>query len=284
MKKCAFIQARRATIKSAGLGLTAALALCAAATHAQTWSDNFDTYANNSVLSGQGGWTDTSGSQYAVVPGGGVAGSKALGTGDNTLYWTGHSWNWSALNVGDKVVAMADFQASTGGGGFDDDRVGWAEDAVANRTSSYHFGTQLDTASDGGLVTYFRTTTGSNVKNILIPTASLGTVVAGDWYRQELDVTKLTSGLGANGAQLTVYYSHLDASGNVIGTPLTANVTLDTSAWRGFTATVDPIYKNFTAPGNMDNAFFAITSIPEPTSWSLFAIGALALIARRRKA
>ena len=186
--------------------------------------------------------------------------------------------------MGDKVVAKADFQASPSNGGFDDDRVGWGDNAT--QTSSYHFGTQLDTAQDGGLVTYLRDNSGNNVKSVLISTAILGTIVAGDWYRQELDVTKLTSAVGANGAQLTVYYSHLDASGNVIGTPLTASMAIDTSAWRGFSTTVDPLYMNYsgTANGNMDNAYFALVDVPEPAACGLWALGALSLVVRRRRA
>jgi hypothetical protein len=80
----------------------------------------------------------------------------------------------------------------------------------------------------------------------------------------------------------------LDGSGNTVGSPLTASYGISTSDLAGFSGLVDPVYKNYNSTaggtGMMDNAYFAILAVPEPASWSLLAIGALALIARRRKA
>ena len=280
-------------MKNVGLGLTAALAMCAAAAHAQTygtWTDSFESYVAGSNLAGQGGWTDTGGgTAYRTVGGGGAGGTQGItiGSGSTQINWTGHPWDWGTLLVGDQVVVRMDFQAN-GSGAFDDDRVGWVS-SVNPGSSSYHFGVQLDNTDNGapsGLVTYFRDNSGNRVLgSTMIQWATLGPSGA-IWYREELAVTKLTSGLGAGGAQVDVSFWALDGSGNPIGSPLTASYgTVDTSALRGFSGTVYPMFKNYSAqPGNADNAYFAIVSVPEPASWSLLAIGALALIARRRKA
>jgi hypothetical protein len=246
-----------------------------------TWTDNFDSYANGSYLNGQGGWTDTSGgNNYRFVAAGGVGGTQGVneGGGSQQMNWTAHPWDWAtSLAVGDKVIARMDFQAS--GGAFDDDRVGWVL-ASNPGSSSYHFGVQLDDA-DGGLVTYLRNSSGGNVKNIVIATALLPRS-GNNWYREEMQVTKLTSGLGANGARIDVSYSALDSGGNVVGTPVTGNILLDTSAWRGFSGQVYPMYKNYSAlVGNADNAYFQIT--PEPATLSLLAIGGLLALRRRHR-
>ena len=92
----------------------------------------------------------------------------------------------------------------------------------------------------------------------------------------------MTLALGPNGARMDVYFSALDAGGNVVGTPLTASLLLDTSVWRGLSGTVYPMYKNYSATaGNADNAYFEIT--PEPCSLILLGLGGLALLRRRTK-
>ncbi|HZZ72490.1 MAG TPA: hypothetical protein VFE24_09565 [Pirellulales bacterium] len=239
--------------------------------------DNFSSYAPASTLGGQGGWTDTSTTTHATILGaGGVAGSVGLSSADNSIYWTSHPWNWATLSVGDVVVLSADFQASSGATSFDDDRIGWGDDTT--RTSSFQFGVQIDTA-DGGLNRYFRDMSGTGVTTNLIPSATIGTIVPNDWYHMEMDVTKLTSALGANGAQLVVKFSHLDITGNIIGSPVTATVNVDTSLYRALNSTVDPIYKDFnTQSGGFDNAHFSIASVPEPSSLVLGSVGALLLI------
>lgn len=132
------------------------------------------------------------------------------------------------------------------------------------------FGVQL------GLVTYFRPAAGGDaVKTILIPTASLGTIAANGWYREQMTVTKL-----ASGAQVDVSFWALDGSGNPVGSPATASSAINTSAWRGFSNEVYPMFKNYSAMvGNADNAYFAI--VPEPAALTLLCLGGLALLRRR---
>lgn len=245
-------------------------------------ADDLESYAAGSALNGQGGWSESTGSTYYTIAGGGGAGgTKGLsnsGGGSQQANWTAHPWDWGTLAVGDKAIARMDFQAN-GSGGFDDDRVGWVLASGAG-SSSYHFGAQLDNA-DGGLVTYLRPYAGGNPKNILIPTATLA-ASGSNWYREELNVTKLTSALGPGGARMDVYFSALDAGGNVVGTPLTASTLLDTSLYNGFSGTVYPMYKNYGATaGNADNAYFEVT--PEPCSMILFGLGGVALLRRRRR-
>ena len=285
MKKCALIRARGILLKNVGLGLTASLAMGVAAS-AAVYTDNFDSYAAGSNLSGQGGWTDTGGgTAYKTVSGGGAGGTQGIttGAGSTQINWTGYLWNWgTSVAVGESVVVGMDFQAN-GSGQFDDDRVGWV--LASNATSSsYHFGVQLDNSA-GGLETYFRDTSGNRVlQTTVMNWTALGIPTGSNWYREQLTVKKLTSGLGAGGAEVSVSFWALDGSGNPIGSPLTASYgNIDTSTLRGFSGDVYPMFKNYSAqPGNADNAYFAI--IPEPGSWSLFAVGVLALGARRRRA
>jgi len=245
------------------------------------WTDNFESYTAGSNLNGQGGWTDTGGTTYKITaaPTGGVASTQGVdkGTGSNQMDWTGHPWDWGTLAVGDKAIARMDFQAN-GSGAFDDDRVGWIP---SNQTSSsYHFAVQLDN-SDGGLQTYFRDNSGNRVQQVtLISNATLG-ASGSNWYREEVQVTKLTASPGPNGASLVVNFWALDGSGNPSNLKTATYGPFDTSLLRGFSGTVYPMYKNYNAqPGNADNAYFEIT--PEPATLAFLAIGGAVALLRRR--
>jgi len=254
-------------------------------------SDNFNSYADGSYLHGQGGWFDSAGgNNYKFSAGNGAGGTQGVdkGTGSNQMIWESHAWDWGTLAVGDKVIARMDFQAN-GSGNFDDDRVGWVlgngsgGQITGSSNSSYNFAIQLDNSA-GGIETYFRNLTGGRVlQTTVLNWAALGTPTGSNWYREELRVEKLTSGNGPGGAQVDVSFWALDGSGNPVGSPVTASYgTVDTSALRGFTGTVYPMFKNYSATnGYADNAYFEIT--PEPATMGLLALGALAMIRRRRK-
>ena len=153
-----------------------------------------------------------------------------------------------------------DFQTNASGQ-FDDDRMGWM--TTSNSTDSANiFGAQLDHA-DGGIVTYWRNSSGTRIQT---PIVALPTLTANTWYRFQMDVTKLT----ATSAKIDVSLVRLDASGNPTGTPYTGTVP-NTSTWSGgapatsyFTAaTLWPAYKNHNAiTGAADNACYeAITGL-----------------------
>jgi hypothetical protein len=272
---------RKTTMSRSLLIAVVCLTATGMASAVSVWTDNFDSYAAGSYVNGQGGWTDTGSTTYQIVGGGGAGGTRGItynSSGSHQINWTGHPWDWADLSVGDKVIARMDFQAN-GSGQFDDDRVGWVVASGAT-SSSYHFGVQLDTPN-GGLQTYFRDNSGNRFdQRSVIPNGSLVTS-GSNWYREELVVTKLTSALGPGGAQVDVSFQALDGSGNPVGSPLTASYgTIDTSALRGFSGTVYPMFKNFNATtGNADNAYFAI--VPEPAAISLLCLGGLAMLRRR---
>lgn len=249
-------------------------------------TDNFESYAASSYLNGQGGWAQSDGAtNYQYMAGGGAGGTQGLSPcgPSKQMNWTGNAFDWGTdVPVGQKVIVRMDFQAN-GSGNFDDDRVGWVMSSSPD-SSSYHFGVQLDNSDNGGgLSTYFRDLSGARALNTgLISLATLAPS-GSNWYRQQLEVTKLTAALGIGGAQVDVSFVALDGAGNPTGSPLTASYgTIDTSALRGFSGTVYPMFKNFgTQPGNSDNAYFEITAVPEPATLSLLVVGALAMMRRR---
>ena len=221
-------------------------------------------------------WYD-GGAGPTVTSGNGVASSVGLAPAANIFTWNAQPFNWNDTAF-QSVNFKMDFQTNASGQ-FDDDRMGWM--TTSNSTdSNNNFGAQLDHA-DGGIVTYWRNSSGTRIQT---PIVALPTLTASTWYRFQMDVTKLT----ATSAKIDVSLVRLDASGNPTGTPYTGTVP-NTSSWSGgapatsyFTpATLWPSYKNFNAIiGAADNACYeaitglntVITSQPSNSTNSTLAV------------
>jgi hypothetical protein len=233
---------------------------------ATTITENFDGHANGTVLTAIGGggvWTHGT---MTVIDGGGVAGSKGIGSSSSVFNWNARSFTWSQLAVGTRIVISMDFRTTTSGL-FDDDRVGWTITPATNASSASQFCLQIDNVDNGGMVCYW-----DSNRTILNP---LSGVKANTWYRLQVDYTKL----GATNCSITGTLTELDGSGNSTGTPYVGTIP-DTSTysyssgWSGppanrFTAsTMCPSFKNHTSnPANADNATFAIIPPgPQPPS------------------
>ncbi len=218
----------------------------------------FETYASGTLLSAVSGWW-TQGT-YTVISGGGVNGSKGIGTdgGSQILNWQGQPFQWSTLAAGTKVAMSMDFQTSATGNKFDDDRVGWTVDAASNITSPNQFALQLDVA---GMECYW-----DSNRTVLNP---LSGIKFSTWYRFNVEYTKLT----ATSAGIIGTLTELDASGNPTGTPYVGTIADSSlapySAPTGrFTSTSQwPSFKNYSATGgNADNARFTITPPAPPVT------------------
>jgi len=233
----------------------------AGAAQAQTYSEDFESgYSLGQKIGTHSDWYD-GGDGPTVTSGIGVVGSVGLSPANNIFNWVANSFNWSEVT---KVIIRMDFQTD-GSGHFDDDRCGWTINSGSVNSADF-FGAQLDNP-DGGIVTYWRNSSGSRVQT---PIVAFGDLKASTWYRFRNEITKLTS----TSARLDVSLVELDAAGNPTGTPITGTVE-DTSVWPGgapdnkyFTASnIWPAFKNYTtAAAPADNAFFEIVPAgPVPT-------------------
>ena len=205
-------------------------------------------------------WFDGTGTDGSDVTAGiGVAGSIGLAPGNTIFTWIAHPFDWNAPNF-QRVSFQMDFQTDPSGN-FDDDRLGWM--TTDNDPSSANiFGVQLD-HSDGGIVTYWRDTSGTRIQDPIVPLSALA---ANTWFRFRASIIKLT----AAAARIEVSLVELDSSGNPTGTPY-IGVVENTSTWPGgapatgyFTAsTMWAGYKNYEAlAGAADNALLEVLTGP----------------------
>jgi len=251
------------------------------------WTDNFNSYTVGTAVNNQGGWNQSNnGTNYQIVANC-VAGTNGVNYAPGVskqLNWMGHPFAWSDLAIGNKIITRMDFQTDSNKQ-FDDDRTGWVTSGGLDN-SSYHFATQLDNTDGGGggrIVTYWRDVygAGNRVQNSIVSYAGL--TLASTWYRSQLEITKL----GPTSARLDVNLWKLDAAGNTVDGPIASGSIADTSTYANpvpagyFTATtLYPMYKNYSIPGNCDNAYFEIT--PEPATLALLAAGGVVALLRRR--
>jgi hypothetical protein len=226
--------------------------------------ETFDALAPGSNIGSYPGWYDGGGGPV-VTSAIGVTGSIGLAQAANIFNWTAHEFNWNAADF-QGITLQADFQTDTNGQ-FDDDRLSWTTNA-SSTSSDYQFGVQLD-HPNGGIVTYWRNSSGTRIQTSIV---SLPTLPVNTWYRFTAEITKLT----ATSAKIDVDLVRLDASGNPTGTSYNGTVP-DTSTWSGgapatsyFSATsMWPSYKNYNAiPGAADNACYEIIggTVPPTTT------------------
>jgi hypothetical protein len=192
---------------------------CVGVAQAETHTEDFDSgYSLGQTIGTHTDWYD-GGNGPTVNSGVGVVGSVGLTEASSIFNWTAHPFSWSEVT---KVIIGLDFQTD-GSGHFDDDRCGWTINSGSVNSADF-FGAQLD-HPDGGIVTYWRNSSGSRVQT---PIVAFGDLKASTWYRFRNEITKLTS----TSARLDVSLDELDAAGNPIGSPLTGTVE-DTSVWSG---------------------------------------------------
>ena len=191
-----------------------------------------------------------------VTSGIGLTDSVGLTPASNIFTWIEYPFNWNAENFSAITFSM-DYQADASGQ-FDDDRMGWTV-SDSSVSSANQFGVQLD-HSDGGIVTYWRDSTGTRIQE---PIVSLPDLAANTWYRLETTIIKLSD----TSARIDVNLVELDPSGNPTGTPYSGTLA-DTSQWSVgvpadsyFTATTMwPTYKNHIGTtGAADNVCFDIS-------------------------
>jgi len=257
--------------------LTATLLIVSSLAFAAPWTEDFESGFTGAPVGTHADWGPT-GAGPTATTGSGVAGSVGLPPDGEVFNWTIHEFDRNDPGFPGQVILGMDY-STTSGGVFDDDRLVLI---TSNTTSSSaNFGVQLDN-TDGGIVTYWRDSSGNRIQDPIVPLASLN--LEGDtWYRFTCGFTFT----GATDAQLDVALVKLDASGDPTGTPVTGQVP-SVAAWPGgapadsyFTsATLIPAYKNYNN-GLADNAYFEV--VPEPATMSLLALGGLALLKRKRK-
>ena len=211
------------------------------------------------TVGNHGDWYD-GGSGPVVTAGNGVNGSIGLAPAGAIFTWTAHPFEWNAPDFAGVNFQM-DFQTD-GGGLFDDDRMGWMT-TDSSTSSDYILGVQLD-HTNGGIVTYWRNSSGTRIQTPIVPLTALTDTKANTWYRFRAEITKLT----ATSARIDVTLTELDGSGNPTGTPWTGFVA-DTSSWPGGAPATDyftpttmwPAFKNYTTAGApADNACFEIVT------------------------
>ncbi len=216
--------------------------------------EDYQTFTVGNNVGSDSEWFD-GGNGPVIGATNGVTGSRGLSAANNIFTWTAYPFNWNAADV-TGLNAQMDFKTD-GSGQFDDDRIGWM---ITNSDvgSTNFFGVQLDHI-DGGIVTYWRNSSGTRIQTQIVDISSTS---ANTWYRFSVEITKL----GATEASLDVSLVELDGSGNPTGVPYTGTVT-STLTWPGgapdtkyFTAsTIWPAYKNYTAAGaEADNACFEV--------------------------
>ena len=112
-------------------------------------------------------WYD-GGAGPAVNSGIGVAGSVGLAPAANIFTWETHPFNWNDPEFRGVIFQM-DFQTD-GNGNFDDDRIGWMTTNTSFDSVNF-FGVQLDSTEDGGIVSYWRDSSGNRVQEPIVPVA-----------------------------------------------------------------------------------------------------------------
>jgi hypothetical protein len=242
--------------------ITAALLLTLGVAQAQIYTEDFESgYSLDEKIGTHPDWYDA-GNGPTVSSGIGLESSVGLTEASAIFNWGAHPFSWNDVS---KLIVGMDFQTAANSGHFDDDRCGWTINSGSVDSGNF-FGAQLN-HPDGGIVTYWRDSSGSRVQTQIV---ALPEFEASTWYRFRNEITRLT----ATSARIDVSLYELDASGNPTGTPWTGSVE-DTSTWLGgapdtkyFTAaTIWPAYKNYSVlVGAADNAYFEIVPVgPVPT-------------------
>ena len=225
-----------------------------------TYCEDFNAFTTDQTVGLNPGWFD-GGSGPLVGITSGVMGSQGLGSSGTFFTWLAQPFSWNASDFLGVQLQM-DFKTD-GNGQFHEARVGWViDDSTANPKNI--FGVQLDNAENHlRMESFWDHDLGDNAGRIEMVNLDTVVINSNTWYKFIVSITKQ----GISSAEINGELLSLDAQGNkdtlvtagtinnsaLVGTGLTPNTIY-------FADTLWPVYKNFTAGGNADNACLEVIS------------------------
>ena len=257
--------------KLTSLLLTVALFLAAGAVTSQaavlTWFDNFNSYGTGELVGSGAPYIGNNGGAFVLTSSVGISSSigvASVGTNNRQVLYTGGNGSLATGNI-----TLSAFFSPTAVGSGQLFEMALYPDGVTAPGSQNRTGMRVVTGA------------GTDTFQILVNNAGGATsnlasdLVTGQWYQFNLTFSEVTpTTLDMTGS---IYNA---TSAGVVGSLIsTATFTNLTSAIAGDSAVYGGFRSSFT--GTVDN--FAISTVPEPSTFALLGLGALGLAAWRRR-